>query len=176
MRGFPTAGSQPPASTDRAATRPAAVLHHKRGVAQMSIETLTPPAAQPQMAIETYTVPDDEIERRRLIGHVSVDSGLLLLIDPCYVIGGTSPHGRALAAYPWEEFFHKRLEPQLAEGPAAKVLNNLALVVGNACGDGSYPVYADLHEGRPISVTIQFCSEPVEAARVIPAEPEEATP
>ena len=86
-----------------------------------------------------------------LIGHCGVDSGQIMLIDPCYVFkdhfdGGDTPTGG-----PYDE----ACRVTLAEG-AGQIQNGLAVVTSTYIGDGNYPVYADMEGKRVKSVTIVF--------------------
>ena len=77
-----------------------------------------------------------------IIGYCPVDSGQILLIDPCYVWDGDSEE--------YEEACHITL----GEG-AGEV--KLGVVTKTAYGDGLYPVKATYDEhDRIVSITIDF--------------------
>ena len=88
---------------------------------------------------------------RKLIGHCGVDSGQILLIDPCYVykdhfIGGENPTGG-----PYDEC----CRVTLSEDRAGET--TLCVATSTYGGDGNYPVYATTDEhGGIMSVTIVF--------------------
>lgn len=88
----------------------------------------------------------------KLIGHCAVDSGQILLIDPCYVYEDnftpdSDPTGGA---------YDECCRITLSEKRAGQT-SNLGVVTGTYYGDGSYPVYADMDSnGRVRSVTIFF--------------------
>ena len=86
-----------------------------------------------------------------LIGHCGVDSGQIMLIDPCYVFkddfdGGDTPTGGS---------YDEACRVTLAEG-AGQIQNGLGVVTRTYIGDGNYPVYADMEGKRVKSVTIVF--------------------
>ena len=86
-----------------------------------------------------------------LIGHCGVDSGQILLIDPCYVyeddfMSGTEPTG-----LPYDECCRITLGPN-----GAGQTSGHGVATSTAWGDGNYPVYAEYVGGRIVSVTIMF--------------------
>jgi hypothetical protein len=80
-----------------------------------------------------------------LIGEVGVDGGMLMISDPCYVIG---EHSSGSIAFPtWESF----IEGQREEGHKYQLRHQmdyahgapgLGVVAGTAHGDGLFKVYA----------------------------------
>ena len=100
---------------------------------------------------------------QRLIGHCAVDSGQILLIDPCYL--GEWKHGEFNA-----EALEKFVPPAPANNydeacrvtikqEAGAVFNDLAVVTSSGFGDGYYLVYATFEGGRVKSVEIVFFGE-----------------
>ena len=85
-----------------------------------------------------------------LIGHCGVDSGQILLIDPCYVYkddftGGDTPTGGD---------YDECCRITLSEGAGQ---TQLGVVTSSGYGDGTYPVYAQKDgNGRIKQVTITF--------------------
>jgi len=85
-----------------------------------------------------------------LIGHCGVDSGQILLIDPCYVYkddftGGDTPTGGD---------YDECCRITLSEGAGQ---TQLGVVTSSGYGDGVYPVYAQKDgNGRVKQVTIVF--------------------
>ena len=85
-----------------------------------------------------------------LIGHCGVDSGQILLIDPCYVYkddftGGDTPTGGD---------YDECCRITLSEGAGQ---TDLGVVTSSGYGDGVYPVYAQKDgNGRVKQVTIVF--------------------
>ena len=85
-----------------------------------------------------------------LIGHCGVDSGQILLIDPCYVYkddftGGDTPTGGD---------YDECCRITISEGAGQ---TQLGVVTSSGYGDGVYPVYAQKDgNGRIKQVTITF--------------------
>ena len=97
---------------------------------------------------------------RQLIGYVPVDSGQIVIIDPCYL----------------QDWRHGDYDPDTAGEPRNDYEAVCRLTVGDsnfgeiergtvhgvasrtAYGDGVYPVYAELDRvgGRPLKLTIYF--------------------
>ncbi len=92
---------------------------------------------------------------RKLVGHVDVDSGQVILTDPCYVDEGFS-YSELLEG--WGARFGGSVEREHAiPGP-----RDLGVVVETAWGDGSYPVYAEIQGGRVMRVMVEFDEYPDE--------------
>jgi len=93
----------------------------------------------------------------KLIGYCGVDSGQILLIDPCYV---------------WDDRFDPDGAPSggdydtacritLSDAQAGEVAGGV--VTSTAYGDGAYPVTAEYgSDGRILRVTIDFDPAPEE--------------
>ena len=87
---------------------------------------------------------------RKLIGTVSVDSGLCLLMDPCYIIGKPVTE--------WQAWLRKYVD-QDDDGSQQwthALIDKLGVVVSTGYGDGVYPVYATIENGRVLSVIVEF--------------------
>lgn len=96
-------------------------------------------------------------EVRELIGYVGVDSGQLIVVDPCY-----------LGEWTDGDYFPDDPTPQNDYDKACKItdkdrghgmmFNESAAVFRTGWGDGSYPVYAwrDTNSGRIVRVEIHF--------------------
>lgn len=93
----------------------------------------------------------------KLLGHVGVDAGMLMIGDPCYFIDKDSD---AQKAFPggWSEFCKKHgyeveHKPQMnyARGHAG-----LGVVASTSYGDGTYPVYGlfDARSDRPKAMIV----------------------
>jgi hypothetical protein len=88
--------------------------------------------------------------RIELIGEIGVDAGLVYIGDPCYVIG------TELGAMNWDQFVD---EHKIIEDPAklAHQIDQLTAVVAQSGGgDGIYPVYARIRDGRILSIMIDL--------------------
>lgn len=81
-----------------------------------------------------------------LIGHCGVDSGQILLIDPCYVYKDEYGSGGD---------YDQCCRITLSDDGAGQT--DLGVVTSSGYGDGVYPVYAKKDaNGRIVSVTIEF--------------------
>ena len=96
-----------------------------------------------------------EIMVRVKVGECDVDSGQIMIIDPCYVLrdddviaghGEDKPtYQELLAAYDHLKKDHN--------GPFAW---ELGIVTASFGGDGTFPVYAEMDDDRIQSLTIEF--------------------
>jgi len=86
----------------------------------------------------------------RLIGHCAVDSGQIMLVDPCYVIGD---------AYT-EKHYGNTIDVTCGDkrscGPD---LGGLAVSTETGVGDGRFPVYGTFDGPRIVSVEIKFSED-----------------
>lgn len=79
------------------------------------------------------------------IGHVGVDSGCLILTDPCYVMG--------------QDWSKKDYEEKICApdwGLFKQVSNPNAVVFTSGFGDGVYDVFALVKANRVVEVKIQL--------------------
>ena len=97
-----------------------------------------------------------EKSKRVLVGHIGVDAGLCWIGDPCYII-----HCKELPATlgkDWGDFCNALSD----EGPTLKSFEynpgneGLGVCVSTGYGDGVYPVYATIKDGRVARVTVDF--------------------
>nr|WP_263327860.1 DUF4241 domain-containing protein [Neobacillus sp. Marseille-Q6967] len=87
-----------------------------------------------------------EIGNKEIVGRVAVDSGQLLITDPCYL---EKKSNESL----YEEVCKKTTSPKRL----GQVLNGLAFATSSGYGDGIYDVFAEKdEEGRVISIEIRF--------------------
>lgn len=113
-----------------------------------------------------------------LLGHVAVDSGQLMITDPCYINGEWDPDITGI-----DDVFGEESSPQVVAGQKSIEEKNLppysyigamrttlstgygelaftkghagaGVVFATAWGDGIYPVYGEMHDGRIIRVYI----------------------
>lgn len=87
---------------------------------------------------------------RVLIGHVSVDSGQIVLVDPCYVEQGLD--------------YEEVCNTTLSDDQAGAWMNGHAVATSTGYGDGSYPVYVEYEDAgswgtRVKSITIEFMQD-----------------
>ena len=114
-------------------------------------------------------------QKVEFVGHVSVDSGQVMVIDPCYVLDGMHDHApkHDPKAHKQCEYGHpcevtlsdKRHGEFMAKGFAT------AIASSSGYGDGNYPVYAVKNEdGRVVELTIYFDEDPHSGMRSTAAE------
>jgi hypothetical protein len=88
-----------------------------------------------------------------LIGYCPVDSGQIILVDPCY-LDNWKPGDFKDGA---DNDYAKACTVTLGPNKAGQSFHDMAVVTSTCWGDGSYPVYATRNlEGRISSVTIDF--------------------
>ena len=99
------------------------------------------------------------------VGHVSVDSGQVMVVDPCYVLDGEydeapehDPKDGKVCGYGHPcavTIGDKRHGEFMAKGFATGIASS------SGYGDGNYPVYAVRNnEGRVVELTIYFDGDP----------------
>lgn len=94
---------------------------------------------------------------KMLIGHCSVDSGQILICDPCYVIGDEYGEDE------YKNICEVTLDKSRFIKGAGQVMNGHAVASGTVWGDGRYPVYAEVDDkGTVLSLTIEFDEQPEE--------------
>lgn len=71
-------------------------------------------------------------ETKILIGSCGVDSGQIMIVDPCYVIDGKFS----------KQQYDECCTVTLGKESAGQIMNSLAVVASSGIGDGYYPVYA----------------------------------
>lgn len=87
------------------------------------------------------------------IGEVWVDSGQVMIVDPCY-LGDWKDDG--LVDGKTEGTFDYSGACAVTLSVGAGQLDHGAVVSSTLCGDGSYPVYAEMEGNRVRSLTIRF--------------------
>lgn len=112
-------------------------------------------------------VPEEAVETPKngtiIVGHVGVDSGQVMITDPCYLKG-----------YDSSEYDEEKVEAMKKSkvfdysysGACAKTLSKeqageiglgeQGVVSSSGYGDGQYPVYATYQDGRVKSLMIKF--------------------
>jgi hypothetical protein len=108
--------------------------------------------------------------QKKLIGHVGVDSGQLLIADPCYLSSEKNLQDYDSVmdvryGHPWRESDineitlkrHDAGEPQADKIPFNLGHEGAGVVFNSGYGDGEYPVYAYVNEdGRIVKVLIEM--------------------
>lgn len=100
---------------------------------------------------------------RVLIGQVDVDSGCLMLGDPCYIKdgfenrfdmakGGWQPSPEGVVTY-FSATEHALDNTYQVDHPGGGP--GFSVCFNTAFGDGTYPVYAEIIDGRVQSVTVE---------------------
>jgi hypothetical protein len=91
---------------------------------------------------------------RKLIGYCGVDSGMLMIIDPCYVVGKDSTMNEYCDSWKkaCEEIFcvegHKKDDPY--------DVYKLGIAVDTTYGDGTYPVYLETTKNGKRRVIVEL--------------------
>ncbi|MFA0889240.1 MAG: hypothetical protein ACC613_09155 [Synergistales bacterium] len=99
----------------------------------------------------------EEEGKRFLLGHVSVDSGQLILVDPCYLKDWKDgPFDLNLKA---DNHYAECCLASLSVKGGGQVFNNLAVCFSTGWGDGVYPVYGIREDGRIVKVEIEMAGE-----------------
>lgn len=83
----------------------------------------------------------------RLLGYADVDSGQLCVVDPCYVLED-GPYNELIDQ--WDYNDKGQVSVPLKKGYATGVNFN------TAWGDGSYPVFGEIEDGRVVRVIIEM--------------------
>lgn len=98
-----------------------------------------------------------------LIGHIGVDSGQVMIGDPCYLESWkghefTSLQKDGVVAAPTEEYSYDGACTATCSKEGVGILEKgLAAVVQSGYGDGEYPVYVKRDSvGRVIRLVIEF--------------------
>lgn len=103
-----------------------------------------------------------------LLGYCPVDSGQIILVDPCYVSEGFDYNevccSHTVMGEPREtrndwsgHTYHDGIGGPAIAGVG--VLEKAGVVTNTGWGDGVYPVYADVENGRVARVTIEFFTD-----------------
>ena len=90
------------------------------------------------------------------IGAVGLDSGTILVVDPCYVL-----HKQELPdvfGTSWEDFVRSNIVGSHGEWPESKALDgDMGVVIHSPHGDGVFPVWGRIDEhGRVMEIRILF--------------------
>jgi hypothetical protein len=108
------------------------------------------------------------------IGHVWVDSGGIVMTDPCY-LREWKGHDAAFDK-PGEYSYAGFCTATCSDDAAGMLSEGMAAVVATGYGDGSYPVDVTYNnEGRVVAVTILFDEQPEDeqcdhCSNVVPAD------
>jgi hypothetical protein len=92
------------------------------------------------------------------LGRIGIDAGLCWIGDPCHVLPNDSSVNPGAN---WSQFcktleeVDKRRFPRVPNRPTTHNFNGIGVCVSTG-GDGSYPVTAEIKNGRVESVTVDF--------------------
>ncbi len=92
------------------------------------------------------------------VGYCGVDSGQIILVDPCYVMADRGAKGKAVAGkdqITYDKMLETTNETNAQEVIFAGIAGNGILVRGFG-GDGVYPVYAKIENGMTKEIKIVF--------------------
>lgn len=90
-------------------------------------------------------------KRKVRVGSIGVDSGQIMIVDPCYVLNDEFAHGSSPTGGKYDEVCRATTDTHHGETSFG------AFATATLHGDGVYPVVADLDEyGRIIRLTISF--------------------
>lgn len=98
------------------------------------------------------------------IGTVLIDSGCLVMIDPCYLYDSDNK-GKVKGLDDKLDTWHKVCDwidnkhPKFNETKAYPININGGLLVHSAVGDGEYPVYANIVNNEMRQIVIDFWQE-----------------
>ena len=87
------------------------------------------------------------------VGDCAVDSGQLMIVDPCYL------HDWVAGEYGGDSHYAECCKVTCKIG-AGQIFNGLAVVSATAIGDGLYPVYITMQDGLPIKMEVCFDEGP----------------
>jgi len=93
---------------------------------------------------------------KKKIGVIGVDAGLCWLGDPCYVFGDQD------AEHKWNTWMDFVETIKADQYPTTQQYNynlghpGLGVLVSTGWGDGVYPVFAEIEDGRVKRVTVDF--------------------
>ncbi|MFA0888149.1 MAG: hypothetical protein ACC613_03505 [Synergistales bacterium] len=94
----------------------------------------------------------DKSSDRFLLGQVSVDSGQLVLVDPCYLKDWKDGEFRIEGGA--DNDYARCCMVSLSVEGGGQVFDDLAVCFSTGWGDGTYPVYATKEDGRIVKVEI----------------------
>jgi len=89
--------------------------------------------------------------KKKLVGHIGVDSGLVFIGDPCYI----KQHKQLYDPKKWDDFVDERYGKNDDYEQTKEMCSGV--VTNTANGDGYFPVYATFDEdGCVTKIEVQF--------------------
>ena len=92
----------------------------------------------------------------KLLGHAAVDSGQLLVTDPCYIRDGFAGDVDVRFDVPGEYSYSGCCSTTTDGSVGGELGDQTGVVFCSGFGDGTYPVYAHVVAGRVLGVTIDM--------------------
>jgi len=101
----------------------------------------------------------------KFIGYVGVDSGQMMLVDPCY-IDSSWEKSEIVGSFPdhkGEFNYNGACNASLSEDMAGIIGHELGIVCSTGWGDGCYPVYVTYEGNRVSEMRIVFMADEEES-------------
>ena len=99
----------------------------------------------------------------KLIGHIGVDSGQMMLCDPCYIDSiwekKSTKDFNNLSAFEGEFNYLGACQSTISDKSSGILRNGVGAVCSTGWGDGSYPVYVTYEGDRISEMRIVFMSD-----------------
>ena len=93
---------------------------------------------------------------KQLIGYCGVDSGQLMIADPCYVFPYDSGITLEQALKAYEDICEVTLSDEGYGSIDTTCVKDAGVAFVTGWGDGNYPVFAEIEHGRIFRVTIEM--------------------
>ena len=102
------------------------------------------------------TKPNIKQDKWKLVGRFGVDAGIVWIGDPCYIIH-TDEMPKTIGK-DWGEFCNLLGDdyPTMKSFGFTKDTDGLGVCLSTGYGDGEYPVYARIEQGRIVQIYIDF--------------------
>ena len=100
----------------------------------------------------------DSFDNVVLAGHIGVDSGQIMIGDPCYLDGWDNNTGEEWNTEGKEgQYSYHGVSATTLKDNYGQIGGGLAVAMTTGYGDGQYPVYVQLdNEGRVVLAVIDF--------------------
>ncbi|WP_448807450.1 hypothetical protein [Aminobacterium colombiense] len=92
--------------------------------------------------------------KKVFLGSVAVDSGQLILVDPCYLLNVRDEPLFTRSAY--QKISELTLHGENSSGSFTQGGFGVGVAFASGHGDGYYPVYALVKSGRPMCVWVEM--------------------
>ncbi len=97
------------------------------------------------------TIETTDTEQWTKVGDIAVDTGNIIVADPCYVLKGEATDGIT-----FEHAVGLDLPKMPDEAVRSLAEEGNGLLIQTGYGDGLYPVFAMIEDGRVMSLRIDF--------------------